>query len=61
MKAIALIEGFPINGLSAIHPGEFLREVIDDLMLTQAAIGQAIGVSPMRVSLLLKGQRPITA
>ena len=51
----------PINGLPAIHPGEFLRETLDELNLTQAAFAQAIGVSPMRVSHVLKGDRPITA
>jgi antitoxin HigA-1 len=51
----------PINGLPAIHPGEFLRETLQDLGLTQTAFAAAIGVSPMRVSHLLKGDRPVTA
>ncbi len=51
----------PINGLPAIHPGEFLRETLEDMGLTQAALADAIGVSPMRVSHLLKGDRPVTA
>ncbi len=49
------------NGLPAIHPGEFLYEILDELGLTQVAFAQVIGVSPMRVSHLLKGQRPVTA
>ena len=49
------------NGLPAIHPGEFLRETLNELGLTQAAFAQAIGVSPMRVSHVLKGDRPVTA
>jgi antitoxin HigA-1 len=49
------------NGLPAIHPGEFLKEILEELGLTQAAFAEAIGVSPMRVSHLLKGQRPVTA
>jgi len=51
----------PVNGMPAIHPGEFLREILDDMSLTQIAFAEAIGVSPMRVSHVLKGQRPITA
>ena len=51
----------PANGMPAIHPGEFLREMLDDLALTQTAFAEAIGVSPMRVSHVLKGQRPVTA
>ena len=51
----------PYNGLPAIHPGEFLREILDELGLTQAAFASALGISPMRVSHLLKGDRPVTA
>ena len=51
----------PVNGMPAIHPGEFLRETLEDMALTQAAFAEAIGVSPMRVSHLLRGDRPVTA
>lgn len=51
----------PVNGLPAVHPGEFLRETLDELGLTQAAFAEVIGVSPMRVSHLLKANRPVTA
>lgn len=51
----------PTNGLPPIHPGEFLRETLDDMALTQVALDDAIGVSPMRVSHVLKGDRPVTA
>lgn len=49
------------NGLPAIHPGELLLEILEDLSLTQAALADALGISPMRVSHVLKGTRPITA
>ncbi|MFW9621341.1 MAG: HigA family addiction module antitoxin [Macromonas sp.] len=51
----------PMNGLPPIHPGEFLAEILEDLGLTQAAFARAIGVSPMRVSHLLHGERPVGA
>ena len=51
----------PVNGLPAIHPGEFLRETLEDMGLTQVALADALGVSPMRVSHLLRGDRPVTA
>lgn len=47
--------------LPPIHPGEFLAEILEDLGLTQAAFARAIGVSPMRVSHLLHGERPVGA
>jgi addiction module HigA family antidote len=49
------------NGLPPIHPGIFLKEILDDLGISQNAFAQAIGVSPMRVSHVIKGTRPVTA
>lgn len=49
------------NGLPPIHPGELLRETLDELGLTQVAFAAALGISPMRVSHVLRGERPITA
>lgn len=51
----------PVDGLPAVHPGEFLHEILEELAMTQAAFAEAIGVSAMRVSHLLKGDRPVTA
>ncbi len=49
------------KGLPAIHPGEFLAETLEELGLSQAAFARAIGVSPMRISHVIKGARPMTA
>ena len=51
----------PKNGLPPIHPGEFLREALDELGISQARFAAAIGVSPMRISHVVKGARPVTA
>jgi addiction module HigA family antidote len=50
-----------IKGLPAIHPGEFLSETLEELGLSQAAFARALGVSPMRISYVIKGTRPVTA
>lgn len=50
-----------INGLPPIHPGYYVREILDELEISQAALAQAIGVSPMRVSHVVRGTRPVTA
>lgn len=49
------------NGLPAIHPGEFLAEILSEMGISQAEFARAIGVSPMRISHVLKGTRPVTA
>jgi addiction module HigA family antidote len=49
------------NSLPAIHPGEFLAEILEDLGTSQSAFARAIGVSPMRISHVISGTRPVTA
>jgi addiction module HigA family antidote len=49
------------NGLPAIHPGKFLSEILEQTGVSQAGFARAIGVSPMRVSHVVKGVRPVTA
>jgi len=50
-----------INGLPPIHPGEYIREALEDMGITQAALAKALGVSPMRISHLVREERPVTA
>lgn len=50
-----------INGLPPIHPGEYIREALGELGLTQAALAQALDVSAMRISHLVREERPVTA
>jgi addiction module HigA family antidote len=49
------------NGLPAIHPGEFLREILEEREISQAEFARMLGVSPMRISHIVKGSRPVTA
>jgi len=49
------------RGLPAIHLGEFLTETVEELGFSQAAFARVIGVSPMRISHVIKGARPVTA
>lgn len=44
-----------------IHPGAFLSELLAELNISQAQLSREIGVSPMRVSHIVKGTRPVTA
>ena len=49
------------NGLPPIHPGEFLREILEEHRISQAQFSRVISVVPMRISHVVKGTRPVTA
>ena len=49
------------SGLPPVHPGEFLREILEERRLSQAHFARVIGVAPMRISHVIKGSRPVTA
>ncbi|MDD5435682.1 MAG: HigA family addiction module antitoxin [Nitrospira sp.] len=43
-----------------VHPGVILREIIEELSISQARLSRDIGVSPMRISHIINGTRPVT-
>jgi addiction module HigA family antidote len=45
----------------AIHPGEFLIELLEDAAISQAEFARRIEASPMRISHVVHGTRPVTA
>lgn len=47
--------------MEPIHPGEFLRENLDELGISQASFSRTIGVAPMRISHIVTGSRRVTA
>lgn len=48
--------------LPPVHPGEILlHDFLEPLGLSQSALAGALGVTPMRVSQIVRGQRAITA
>jgi len=49
------------RGPAAIHPGEFVAEILTELGVSQAEFARAIGVSAMRISHVIGGSRPVTA
>lgn len=44
-----------------LHPGVFLREILEEHEIAQVEFAKAAGISPMRVSHVINGTRPITA
>jgi antitoxin HigA-1 len=49
------------NHLPPVHPGEFLKEILDELGISQAEFARTVGLSAMRISHVVKGKRPVTA
>jgi addiction module HigA family antidote len=49
------------SGLPTLHPGEFLAKTLGELGISQAQFARAIGLSPMRISHVVKGTLPVTA
>lgn len=48
--------------LPPVHPGEILiHDFLEPLGLSQSELAGALGVTPMRVSQIVRGQRAITA
>lgn len=47
--------------IAPVHPGTYLKELLAELELSQYRLAQDIGVTSMRVSHVVRGQRPVTA
>ena len=51
----------PNNGMRPVHPGEILREELHGLGLSANALAKALGVPVNRVTMILNGQRGVSA
>ena len=49
------------NGMRPVHPGEVLREELDELGLSANALTRALDVPVNRVTMILNGQRGVSA
>jgi addiction module HigA family antidote len=49
------------NGMRPVHPGEVLRDELDELGMSANAFAEALDVPANRISAILKGQRGVTA
>jgi addiction module HigA family antidote len=49
------------SGLTPAHPGVYLREILEELCLSQSRLAQELAVPAMRISHVVRGQRPMTA
>jgi addiction module HigA family antidote len=47
--------------IAPVHPGVYLKELLDELSLSQYRLARELGVPAMRISHLVRGKRPLTA
>jgi len=47
--------------ITPVHPGIYLKELLDELKISQYRLAKEVGVPAMRINLLVNGKRPITA
>jgi len=44
-----------------VHPGTYLKELLDEMALSQYRLAKDIGVPAMRINYIVNGKRPVTA
>ena len=49
------------SGMRPVHPGEILREELEELGMSANALAGALGVPANRITAILNGQRGVTA
>ena len=49
------------NGMKPVHPGEILRGELDEFGLSASALSKALAVPVSRVTMILNGQRGVSA
>lgn len=49
------------NGLQPVHPGEILRDELEELGMSASALAKALDVPATRISDILRGRRGVTA
>lgn len=44
-----------------VHPGIYLKEILDELAISQYRLAKDIGVPAMRINYIVNGKRPVNA
>jgi len=47
--------------IKPVHPGAYLKELLDEMALSQYRLAKDIGVPAMRINYVVNGKRPVTA
>ncbi len=51
----------PKNGMRPVHPGEILRDELEELGLSASALAKALDIPVNRITAILNSQRGVTA
>lgn len=49
------------KSIKPVHPGVYLKELLEELELSQYRLAHDIGVPAMRISYIVSGKRPVNA
>lgn len=49
------------KSIPPVHPGAYLKELLDELALSQYRLAKDICVPAMRINYVVNGKRPVTA
>ncbi|TVL98712.1 MAG: addiction module antidote protein, HigA family [Candidatus Brocadia sp. WS118] len=47
--------------IAPIHPGVYLKQLLDELKISQYRLARDLGVPAMRINHVVHGKRPVTA
>lgn len=47
--------------IKPVHPGVYLKELLDELELSQYRLAQDLGIPAMRINYVVNGKRPVNA
>lgn len=51
----------PRHRIAPVHPGVYLKELLDELKVSQYRLAKDLGVPAMRINHVVHGRRPVTA
>ena len=49
------------KNIKPVHPGIYLKEILDELKLSQYRLARDLGITAMRINYVINGKRPVNA
>ena len=61
MRTSTMSNCIEYNGTLAFHPGYYIKEIIEDLGISQQDFAKHLGTTPKTISVLIKGEQHLSA